>query len=88
MDKLGKHAKDKVTGFSGIIIGKITYLFGCTQYGIAPASTEGKVNDTYWFDEGRVEILGKGVSKEEVVVEKPGGVNKDCPRMVNRDCPK
>jgi len=80
MKNLGKEAKDKITGFEGIIIGKINYLFGCAQYGIAPKSKDGKVNDTNWFDEGRVEIIGNGIAPEEVKVEKNGGVNRDCPR--------
>ena len=82
MKNLGKEAKDKITGFEGIIIGKINYLFGCAQYGIAPKSKDGKVNDTNWFDEGRVEIIGNGIAPEEVKVEKNGGVNRDCPRQV------
>ena len=80
MKNLGKEAKDKITGFEGIIIGKINYLFGCAQYGIAPKSKDGKVKDTNWFDEGRVEIIGNGIAPEEVKVEKNGGVNRDCPR--------
>ena len=81
MKNLGKEAKDKITGFEGIIIGKINYLFGCAQYGIAPRVKEdGKVNDTNWFDEGRIEIIGNGIAPEEVKVEKNGGVNRDCLR--------
>lgn len=81
MNNLGKKAKDKITGFEGIIIGKINYLYGCNQYGISPPVQEGKIGDTQWFDEGRVEITGRGVLPEEVVVEKPGGVNRDCPKI-------
>ena len=80
MIELGQKAKDKVTGFEGILIGRIEYLFGCNQYGIAPEAKDGKVNDTNWFDEGRIEITGPGVTAEEVKAEKPGGVNRDCPR--------
>ena len=80
MIKLGQKAKDKVTGFAGILIGKIEYLFGCTQYGIAPEVKDGKVNETNWFDEGRIEVLGRGILPEEVQGEKPGGVNRDCPK--------
>ena len=29
---LGKKAKDKVTGFEGIITAKVIYLYGCAQY--------------------------------------------------------
>lgn len=80
MSILGKKAKDKVTGFEGIIVGRIEYLFGCNQYGIAPEAKDGKVNETNWFDEGRIEVLGPGVTAEEVQTERPGGVNRDCPR--------
>jgi len=80
MIKLGQKAKDKVTGFTGVIVSRITYLFGCDQYGLAPEVIDGKLNDTLYFDEGRIEILGRGILPEEVQVEKNGGVNRDCPR--------
>lgn len=81
MDKLGMKAKDKITGFKGIIVSKINYLFGCSQYGIAPEADDGKVKDTHYFDEGRVEITGKGISSKEVTVPENGAdVNTDCPR--------
>jgi hypothetical protein len=82
MNNLGKQARDKITGFEGIIIGKIHFLFGCDQYGIAPKVTDGKVNDTNWFDEGRVEIIGQGIAPEEVKAEKNGGINRDCPKGI------
>lgn len=80
MIKLGKKAKDKVTGFTGIIIGRIEYLFGCNQYGLAPEASEGVVKDTNWFDEGRIEVIGQGIAPEEVTTAKPGGINRDCPK--------
>lgn len=80
MIQLGKKAKDKITGFEGIIIGRAQYLYGCDQYGLAPEAKDGKVLETNWFDEGRVEITGDGVSAKEVQVEKPGGPNRDFPR--------
>lgn len=79
MQHLGKQAKDKVTGFEGVIVAKISYLFGCDQYGITPEAKDGKINDTCYFDEGRVEILGEGVAPASVKAEKPGGVNRDAP---------
>lgn len=79
MITLGQKAKDKVTGFEGIIIGRIQYLTGCDQYGMAPPAKDGKTNDTQWFDEGRLIITGAGVTATDVASEKPGGVNRDCP---------
>lgn len=79
--QLGLEAKDKVTGFKGVIIGKAEYLTGCNQYGLCPpVSAEGKKVDTEWFDEGRIEIIGKGVLAKEVTGDKNGGPNRDCPK--------
>ena len=82
MKYLGKEARDKVTGFEGIIIGKINYLFGCAQYGISPKAKDGKVNETNWFDEGRIEIIGEGIAPDEVKADKNGGINFDCPKGI------
>lgn len=79
---LGKEGKDKVTGFEGIIVSRINYLFGCTQYGIAPKAKDGKLGDTMYFDEGRIEITGRGVLPEEVRTPGyDGGENRDCPKL-------
>lgn len=80
--KLGQKAKDKVTGFTGIIIGVVDYLYGCKQYGIVPQVKKNaeKVEGAVWFDEGRIEILGKGILPEEVKVKKSGGINNDAPK--------
>jgi regulator of extracellular matrix RemA (YlzA/DUF370 family) len=80
MITLGQKAKDKVTGFEGIIVAKVQYLYGCDQYGLTPPAKDGKVGDTQYFDEGRVEVTGRGILPKEVQTEKPGGVNRDCPR--------
>lgn len=80
-EKLGKEGRDKVTGFKGIIVAKLTALFGCSQYGLAPPlNKDGTRADTCYFDEGRIEIIGKGIKPEEVKGEKPGGlINIDAP---------
>ena len=83
MDNLGKKAKDKITNFEGIIVGKITYLFGCNQYGLAGQTYDAKENKrapTEWFDEGRIEIIGEGITAAEVKADKPGAdFNADTP---------
>jgi hypothetical protein len=67
MENLGKKAKDKITGFEGIIIGYCHYLFGCNTYGISPQILkDGKKIETEWFDEGRIEIIGAGITVDEV----------------------
>jgi hypothetical protein len=81
MEKMGKLAKDRITGFQGVIIGRADYLFGCTQYCIAPQAEKNEIKDAHWFDEGRVEVIGEGVTVEEVTGEKPGGPNPYNPAM-------
>jgi len=57
--ELGQQGKDRITGFVGIAIGRAEYLFGCTQFLLAPlVDKEGKRRDGEWFDEGRVEVIG------------------------------
>ena len=81
MIELGQEGKDKVTGFKGIITGRAQYLYGCDQYNLVPSvGKDGKIGDAQWFDEGRIQIIGKGVSPASVRVEKNGGPNRDMPR--------
>lgn len=80
MIELGQKAKDKITGFKGILTGRAEYLYGCTQYVIVPeVAKDGKMGDGQWFDEGRIEVLGKGVLASAVRALKPGGPQRDAP---------
>lgn len=78
MIDLGVKGKDKITGLEGIITGRAQYLYGCDQYCINAPAKEGKLGDSQWFDEGRIEVIGKGIQPKEVRTEKPGGP-QDCP---------
>lgn len=81
MIKLGVKARDKITGFEGIITGRAQYITGCDQYVLVPPVKDGKVGDSQWFDEGRIEITGPGISAAEVTAEKNGGPNRDAPSV-------
>ena len=80
MYALGQKAKDKITGFEGILIGRAEYLTGCDQYGLVAPMRDGKLCPTEWFDEGRIVITGEGITKEEVQATNDGGPNRDAPR--------
>jgi len=81
MLQLGQKAKDKITGFEGIITARAQYLTGCDQYGITPpVNKEGTIDSVEFFDEGRIEITGRGMLPEEVQTETKGGPNRDAPR--------
>ena len=77
---LGREAKDKITGFTGIITCHCRYLTGCDQYGLTPkVNKDGKTTDSQWFDEGRIELIGCGILEKEVESDEKGGPNRDAP---------
>jgi hypothetical protein len=70
---LGTLAKDKITGFSGIITARCEFLTGCSRYCIQPTELkDGKPIDSLYFDEAQIEIVGKGIPKESVQGEEKG----------------
>lgn len=70
----GKLCRDKVTLFEGICTGRMTSIFGCDSYCLSPRSKKkNKYLASEWFDEGRLEVIGEGVSVEEVTTDRPGG---------------
>ena len=73
MLQLGKKARDKLTGFEGIITGHARHISGCDTYGlIPPVDKDGKIGFVEWFDEGRIEVIGEGIDPASVQVEKNG----------------
>lgn len=77
---LGKQGRDRITGFEGIIISRIKFLFGCDNLGIASKTKDGAPGPTEYFDKARVEITGPGIEPELVQESKPGGLSRDLPR--------
>ena len=71
--KLGVIAKDKITGFEGVVTARCEFLTGCNRYCIQPRELHnGKPLDGIYFDEGQIEIISEGITKEEVKAEKNG----------------
>ncbi len=59
----GDKVKEKITGFTGTIIGTCFYLTGCNQYLIMPKCKEThKKPDGHWFDEERLVRLRIGLN--------------------------
>lgn len=66
--ELGDQVRDKVTGFKGIVTGQAQYLTGCKQVMVTPrVGDDGKYVDACWLDVDRVEMIGKGVVKIDIV---------------------
>jgi hypothetical protein len=58
---LGLKAKDRITGFSGVISSVTFDLYGCVQAIITPEiGKDGKTGESNWFDVKRLET-GKRV---------------------------
>jgi hypothetical protein len=58
IDLLGKTAKDRVTGFQGVVSSVSFDLYGCLQAAISPPlDKDGKYVDGRWFDVNRLEIV-------------------------------
>lgn len=73
MLNLGNKAKDKITGFTGVLTGRAEYLTGCTQYSLQPECKEdGSFISANWFDEGRLIDLGNSIESKDVIGEKNG----------------
>lgn len=74
--ELGDEVRDKITKFSGIVVGRAQYLTGCDQASVLPTVSEpGKYPGVTWFDEARLEVVRKGAVPPETVQaqdRKPG----------------
>ena len=75
---LGSRVKDKITGFTGIMVATTTHLNGCNRVGVQPIKLkDGIPQDPVWLDEMDVEV----VKKNEKVkgFDKTGGPRPDPP---------
>ena len=77
---LGQVVKDKITGFEGTATGRVEYLTGCTQVLVQPRVDEsGKLIDSAWMDESRMEIVTADPLRIDVPAGNPGA-DKPAPR--------
>jgi len=65
-DLLGHHVKDINTGFAGIATAYVEHLHGCNHIAIEPSEclTNGKVGETYTFDEQRIQFVREGPKRK------------------------
>ena len=58
MPELGSYARDVVTGFRGVVTGRVEYLTGCHQILLQPRVKDtGEIVGGQWFDVDRCEPL-------------------------------
>ena len=56
IELLGLPAKDKVTGFSGVLTSVSYDLYGCIQFVITPDAKDGKFGESAWIDANRIKV--------------------------------
>jgi hypothetical protein len=60
--QLGSKVRDRISGFTGIVVCRSTWVTGCVRIGV---DAKGKADATAWFDEERLDIVpGKGYRRE------------------------
>lgn len=62
----GDKVRDKITNFEGVVAGFCSYITGCNQFLIIPKCKDNERTDGDWFDEGRLKIIKKELSKKDV----------------------
>ena len=76
--ELGLLAKDKITGFQGIITVRCQFLTGCNRYCLQPTELkDGKPIDSIYFDEAQIEIVSKGIAPSDVQGKEKGACSPD-----------
>ena len=76
--KLGNLVKDVVSDFSGIVVSKVEYLTGCTQYAVqSKIGSNGTYPDAVYFDHKRLIVIDNGI---DIQSEDTGGTMRDCPK--------
>ena len=63
---MGKSAKDKITGFVGIITGRSEYINGCVHIMLEAKIKPGMKPVHAWFDEDRVVLTGRSNLRKKV----------------------
>lgn len=78
MINLRDEAKDNITGFKGVVIGKAKYMNGCVRYLIQPKKLKDEqMVEAEWIDEQQIEIT-KTFKKK--VTKSTGGPSKNPPK--------
>ena len=60
---LGDGAQDTLTGFSGVVVSQNSCISGCDQVALQPEMSDGKFEDSRWFDIERIEQTQAGKVK-------------------------
>jgi hypothetical protein len=88
---LGQVVREKITGFTGVVMSQCNYISGCTQYGVMQRTltAEGKTADWTYYDENRLAPVNEErvILDENEVADTPIG-SKDVRVSHDRNMPR
>ena len=70
---LGDEVESMVSGFKGIVVGRVQYLSGCLQYSVVARVQDDGKTPTMWIDEPHLKITEAGKVKVNLDPDAPGG---------------
>lgn len=80
---LGRRARDKISGFEGVIDARTEWLNGCFRISIAPdrLDKDGKIMDSHTFDAEQIEVLPEQAHEEKPEERRTNGPTPDAVRQ-------
>lgn len=70
--KRGDLARDKVTGFEGVVTAKYIFLNGCVQFGLKSQTfKDEKPKEMVYVDEQQAELVKRGVVSAAIIAYDP-----------------
>lgn len=78
---MGKNCRDIVSGFEGICLSYIEFLYGCREYGLQGKAEDNKRRERIdYFFEKQLEIIDEGISGKVEIPEETAPVlfGKEC----------
>ena len=68
---LGVMARDRFTGFTGLIVARCQWITNCNTYALKPRELkDGQPADRVWFDEPEIEVTSE---QEEMTPQQDNG---------------
>ena len=80
LDLLGKSCRDIVTGYEGICVGTIEWMFGCDQYRLKARTADNVKAEPAHFYKAQLEVTGSGIIENVEIPEynEPKFFGKEC----------